>query len=97
MSLWALSSTLVSAGHDLYQRYDAVVAQGANLTANRWMRFIADNGPRSLYDGWQLSLDGLLVQTLGMVDEVGGWPGSSGGSSQDGLLPCMPRMVVPML
>jgi hypothetical protein len=71
MSMWALSNNLVSSGHDLYQRYEELAAQGADLAANRWMRFIADNAARSLHDGWQLSLDGLLVQTLGMVEEVG--------------------------
>jgi hypothetical protein len=71
MSLWETGNTFVGAAHDVYQRYQQLAASGADLQGDKQARFVSDNGPSGLFRGWEVTLDGLLLQTLRMVVKVG--------------------------
>jgi hypothetical protein len=74
MSMWDLGNAFTAAAHDVYQRYQELAASGGGLQGDKQARFVADNGPAGLFRGWETTLDGLLLQTLRMVEQVGhGW------------------------
>ena len=71
MSVWDLGNAFTVAAHDVYQRYQQLAASGLGLQGDKQARFVADNGPAGLFHGWETTLDGLLLQTLRMVEQVG--------------------------
>jgi hypothetical protein len=49
-----------AAAREVNSNHERMVANGTSLADNRFWRFVMDNGPWSLYNGYKLTLYGLV-------------------------------------
>ncbi|WIA17635.1 hypothetical protein OEZ85_014441 [Tetradesmus obliquus] len=70
MGLWELGNWVVAAAREVLSNHERMTAGGVPLSENRFWRFVMDNGPWALYNGYKLTLYGLVERAAAKMGEV---------------------------
>eukprot|EP00879_Flechtneria_rotunda_P028986 GHRR01031235.1.p1 GENE.GHRR01031235.1~~GHRR01031235.1.p1 ORF type:complete len:764 (+),score=228.21 GHRR01031235.1:75-2366(+) len=63
MGLWEMGNTMVASAREVYTNWARMTANGDHLDDNRFWYFVMRNGPGSLYNGYKLTLYGLVERS----------------------------------